>query len=158
MKRCAIMPIAAGLLLAAAGPLPAADDAKEEAIKKDRMRYEGTWQVVTLEIDGNKSDEQDARKITVVNEADGKWTLEVDGKVIARGTSEIDPTKKPNSIDLTETEGDDKGKTALGIYELGDDERKVCYAKAGMERPADFSAPAGSGRILAVLKRLKKSD
>ena len=120
------------------------------------MKYEGTWQVVSLEIDGNKTDEQDAKKITVVNEADGKWRLEVDGKVIARGTSEIDPTKKPKAIDLTETEGDDKGKTALGIYEIGDDERKVCYAKAGMERPDDFSAPAGSGRILAVLKRLKK--
>ena len=157
MKLLAVSALAAGLLLAAAAPLPAAD-AKDEAIKKDRMKYEGTWQVVSLVVDGDKSDEQDARKITVVNEADGRWTLEVDGKVIARGTSEIDPTKKPKAIDLTETEGDDKGKTALGIYELGDDERKVCYAKAGMERPADFSAPAGSGRILAVLKRVKKSD
>ena len=150
------MPLVVGLFLAAAVPLAVAGDAKDEAIKKDRMKFEGTWQVVSLEIDGNKAEEQDAKKITVVNEADGKWRLEVDGKVIARGTSEIDPTKKPKAIDLTETEGDDKGKTALGIYEVGDDERKVCYAKAGMERPDDFSAPAGSGRILAVLKRLKK--
>ena len=157
MKRHAAMPLVVGLLLAAAVPLATAGDAKDEAIKKDRMKYEGTWQVVSLEVDGNKADEQDAKKITVVNEADGKWRLEVDGKVIARGTSEIDPTKKPKAIDLTETEGDDKGTTALGIYEVGDDERKVCYAKAGMERPDDFSAPAGSGRILAVLKRrLKK--
>ncbi len=156
MIRHAAMPLVVGLLFAAAVPLAAAGDAKEEAIKKDRMKYEGTWQVVSLEIDGNKTDEQDAKKITVVNEADGKWRLEVDGKVIARGTSEIDPAKKPKAIDLTETEGDDKGTTALGIYEVGDDERKVCYAKAGMERPDEFSAPAGSGRILAVLKRLKK--
>jgi uncharacterized protein (TIGR03067 family) len=156
MRRHAAMPLVVALFLAAAVPLAAAGDAKEEAIKKDQMKYEGVWQVVSLEIDGNKTDEQDAKKITVVNEADGKWRLEVDGKVIARGTSEIDPTKKPKAIDLTGTEGDDKGKTVLGIYEIGDDERKVCYAKAGMERPDDFSAPAGSGRILAVLKRLKK--
>jgi uncharacterized protein (TIGR03067 family) len=156
MKRHAAMPLVVGLFYAAAVPLAVAGDAKEEAIKKDRMKYEGTWQVVSLEVDGNKSDEQDAKKITVVNDVDGKWRLEVDGKVIARGTSEIDPTKKPKAVDLTETEGDDKGKTALGIYEVGDDERKVCYAKPGMERPDDFSAPAGSGRILAVLKRLKK--
>ncbi len=82
------------------------------------------------------------------------WRL--GGKVIARGTSVIDPTKKPKAIDLTEKEADDTEKTALGIYEIGDDERKVCYAKAGMERPDDFSAPAGSGRLLAVLKRLLK--
>jgi uncharacterized protein (TIGR03067 family) len=150
------MPLVVALFLSAVIPLAVAGDAKDEAIKKDRMKFEGTWQVVSLDIDGNKAEEQDAKKITVVNEADGKWRLEVEGKVIARGTNEMDPTKKPKAIDLTETEGDDKGKTALGIYEIGDDERKVCYAKAGMERPDDFSAPAGSGRILAVLKRLKK--
>ena len=156
MKRHAALPIVVGLFFAAAVPLAVAGDAKEEALKKDRMKFEGAWQVVSLEIDGNKAEEQDAKKITVVNEADGKWRLEVEGKVIARGTSEIDPTKKPKAIDLTETEGDYKGKTALGIYEIGDEVRKVCYANAGMERPDDFSAPAGSGRILAVLKRLKK--
>ena len=155
MKRYAAVPLVV-LFFAAAVPLAVAGDAKDEAIKKERMKFEGAWQVVSLEIDGNKAEEQDAKKITVVNEADGKWRLEVEGKVIARGTSEIDPTKKPRAIDLTETEGDDKGKTALGIYEIGDDERKVCYAKAGMERPDGFSAPAGTGRILAVLKRLKK--
>ena len=156
MRRHAAMPLVVALFLAAAVPLAAAGDAKEEAIKKDRMKYEGVWQVVSLEIDGNKTDEQDAKKITVVNEADGKWRLEVDGKVIARGMSEIDPTMKPKAIDLTGTEGDDKGKTVLGIYEIGDGERKVCYTTAGTQRPDDFSAPAGSGHILAVLKRLKK--
>jgi hypothetical protein len=98
VKLLAVSALAAGLLFAAAAPLSAADDAKEEAIKKDRMRYEGNWQVVSLVVDGDKSDEQDARKITVVNEADGRWTLEVDGKVIARGTSEIDPRRSPRPL------------------------------------------------------------
>ena len=155
MKTHVMTPLAVVLLLAAAVPL-SAGDSNDEAVKKEREKYQGVWQVVSLEIDGHKTDEQDAKKITVVNEADGTWRLEADGKVIARGTSEIDPTKKPKVIDLTETEGDDKGKTALGIYELRDDERKVCYAAPDKERPDDFSAPAGSGRILAVLKRLKK--
>ncbi len=68
------MPFVVALFFAAAVPLAVAGDAKEEAIKKDRMKFEGTWQVVLLEIDGNKAEEQDAKKITVVNEADGKWT------------------------------------------------------------------------------------
>ena len=154
MKRPAFLALGVGLLFAA-GPL-LGGDGKDEAVKKDRKRYEGTWQVISLEVDGNKSGEEDAKKITVINEADGKWTIEAEGKVIARGTSEIDPTKKPKAVDLTVTEGDGKGQTALGIYEFKDDTRKVCLAPAGKERPTEFSSKAGSGHILALLKRVKK--
>jgi uncharacterized protein (TIGR03067 family) len=155
MRLFALLALGVGLLFVG-GPLLAADNAKDEAIKKDRKKYEGTWQVISLEIDGNQSAEEDAKKITVVNEADGKWTIEVEGKVVARGTSEIDPTRTPRTVDLTITEGEGNGKTALAIYEFGEDTRKVCLAPAGKERPAAFAAPAGSGHILAVLKRVKK--
>jgi uncharacterized protein (TIGR03067 family) len=155
MKKYTLLALGVGLLLTVTGTLTAGDP-KEEAIKKDRKRYEGTWQVISLEVDGNKAGEEDAKKITVINEADGKWAIEVDGKVVAKGTSEIDPTKKPRTVDLTMTEGDDKDKTALGIYEFSDDTRKVCLAQAGKDRPTAFAAPAGSGHILAVLKRVKK--
>jgi uncharacterized protein (TIGR03067 family) len=143
------------LLFVVTGLTAAADD-KDKAIKEDRKKYEGTWQVVSLEVNGNKSAEEDAKKITVVNEADGKWAIEVEGKVVARGTSEIDPTKKPKTVDLTMTEGEDKGKTSLGIYEFGEDSRKVCLAPAGKARPAEFSSTAANGHVLAVLKRMKK--
>ena len=136
--------------------LTAAADDKEKAIKEDRKKYEGTWQVVSLEVDGNKAADEDAKKITVVNEADGKWAIEVEGKIIARGTSQIDPTKKPRAADLTVTEGDGKGQTVLGIYEFADDTRKVCLAPAGKARPAEFSSTAANGHVLAVLKRMKK--
>jgi uncharacterized protein (TIGR03067 family) len=155
MRPHALPAVTIGLLLTLAAA-PAADDAKDEAVKKERKRYEGTWQVVALEVDGNKAAEEDARKITVTNGADGAWAIESEGKVVARGTSTLDPTKKPKAIDLTVTEGDSKGQTDLGIYELGDDTRKVCLAPAGKERPTEFSSPAGSGQILAVLKRVKK--
>ena len=155
MRRYTHVAVGVGLLLAVASALTAGD-AKEEAIKKDRKRYEGTWQVISLEVDGNKASEEDARKVTVINEADGKWAIEGEGKVVAKGTSEIDPTKKPRAVDLTMTEGDDKGKTFPGIYEFGDDTRTVCLASAGKDRPTEFAAPAGSGHILAVLKRVKK--
>jgi uncharacterized protein (TIGR03067 family) len=143
-------------LLFAVTAVAFAADAKDEAVKKDRKRFEGTWQVVSLTVDGNKAAEGDAKKISVVNEADGKWAIEVDGKVAARGTSKIDPTKKPRAVDLTVTEGDSKGKTALGIYQFEADTRTVCYAQPGKERPAEFSSTVVSGHILVVLKRLKK--
>jgi uncharacterized protein (TIGR03067 family) len=156
MRRLALVPLGVGLVFVGVGALLAADEAKDEAIKKDRKKYEGTWQVVSLEVDGNKAAEEDAQKITVINEADGKWAIEVEGKVVARGTSVIDPTKKPRTVDLTATEGESSGKTALGIYEFGDDTRTVCLAQVGKERPTEFAAPSGSGHILAVLRRVKK--
>jgi uncharacterized protein (TIGR03067 family) len=155
MRRHALLALGVGLLVVG-GPLLAGGDARDEAVKKDRKRYEGTWQIVSLEVDGNQAAEEDARKITVTNVADGKWAIEVGGKVVARGTSEIDPMKKPKEVDLTVTEGESSGKTALGIYRFGEDTRTVCLAQPGKDRPAEFAAPAGSGHVLAVLKRLTK--
>jgi uncharacterized protein (TIGR03067 family) len=144
------------LLVAACAVTALAADSAEEAIKKDRKLYQGTWQVVSLEVDGNKAPEADAKKIKVINESDGKWAIEVDGVVVGRGTSRIDPAKKPKTIDLTGTEGEGKGKTSLGIYELKKDRRKVCFAQADRERPTEFASTAGSGHILVILERVKK--
>ncbi len=127
----------------------------DDAIEKDRQLYAGTWQISSLEVNGNKVSEEDAKKITVINKEDGTWTLEVEGKVVGRGTSKIDPTKKPKTIDLTETDGEQKGQTALGIYEVEKDSRKVCVAELGKDRPSEFSSKAGSNHILAVFKRVK---
>jgi uncharacterized protein (TIGR03067 family) len=136
--------------------LRADDDAKEKAIKKDRKLYEGTWRVVSLIVDGNEVPEDDAKKITVVNGADGSWSIQLDGNEVSKGTSTIDPTKKPKTIDLANVEGADAGKTALGIYEIDKDSRKVCYAKPDAERPTEFSSKTGSGLILVTLKREKQ--
>src|SRR5262249_3323174 len=97
----------------------AGDTAKDKAIKKDRELYVGKWTVVALEINGNKSNEEDARKITVVNGVDGTWSIQVSGNDIANGTSTIDPTKKPKTINFTPTVGLEAGKEYLGIYEIG---------------------------------------
>jgi len=155
MKSSILVILTIGSLLTAIGIRASTEDEKQTAIKKDRKQYEGKWRVVLLEINGNKSTEEDAKKITVANKTDGTWILEVDGKKITEGTSEIDPTRKPKTIDFMETEGDNKGRIVLGIYELGDDTRKLCYAQPGKDRPAEFSAPADSGHTLVVFKREK---
>lgn len=156
MQRLARAVLGIGLLGVLVAPLLAGGDAKDDAIKSDRKKYEGTWQVMSLEVDGNISSEEDAKKFTVTNEADGRWTLEKEGEVVARGTSEIDPTKVPRTIDFVVIDNDGSTKKALGIYELGDDTRKVCLVEEGRPRPNDFSASAGTERIYAVLKRVKK--
>ena len=142
------------VFVTAAGLLAAGD--KDEAVKKDRKAYQGTWQATRVVADGNELKPEDVQRITVVNEPDGKWQLLADGKEVDRGTHTIDPAKKPRTIDMVVTEGGNKGKTYLGIYELSGDTRKVCYGDSGKDRPTEFESTAGSGRILAEFKRVKK--
>jgi hypothetical protein len=56
-----------GFCLAAVGTGLFGDDVLDDAVKKERKLIEGTWQVLTVEINGNKLMESDARKFTAVN-------------------------------------------------------------------------------------------
>jgi uncharacterized protein (TIGR03067 family) len=131
------------------------DQAKKEAVRQDRKKYEGTWRVVSLTIDGNQAADEDARKITVINHAE-TWIVLVDGKEVVRGTRTIDPTKKPKTIDFTPSEGDSKGKLFLGIYDIGESTRKLCFAPPGKDRPPEFASKLGLEHFLVVFEREQK--
>ena len=146
---------ALGLALIAVAAIATADDAKDEAIKKDRKLIEGTWRVVALEVDGNKSPDEDAKKIAVVNGPDGTWTLFSDGKEVGKGTNSFDPTKTPKTIDFTQTEGEGKGNSFLGVYELGANTRKLCFAPPGKDRPREFISMPGTDHILVTFERVR---
>jgi uncharacterized protein (TIGR03067 family) len=130
-----------------------ADDAKDEAIKKDRKQIQGNWRIIGLEINGNKAKEEDARKLMVINGDDGTWKLMSEGKEVCRGTSTIDPTAKPKQLDFEITEGSGAGNQYHAIYELGDKKRKMCFASKSKERPTDFISATGSEIILVYFER-----
>jgi uncharacterized protein (TIGR03067 family) len=130
-----------------------ADDAKDKAIKKDRQQIAGTWRVVALEVNGNKAAEEDAKKLSVVNGSDGTWSLRSEGNEISQGTSVFDPSKAPKTIDFTPADGAGKGEQYLGIYELGEKRRKLCFAPAGKSRPTAFSSAPGSEHVLVTFER-----
>ena len=132
-----------------------ADDKQAAAIQKDRNLIAGTWQIEVLEINGNRSAGEDVQQLTVVNGADGTWSLRSDGNEIARGTTSIDPSQNVKTIDIQPTSGQDQGKTYRGIYELGKTTRKLCFAPAGKDRPADFTTNAENQHIFVKFKRLK---
>src|SRR5271165_31407 len=89
------------------------DNAKDEAIKKERKMFVGTWRVISLEVNGNKAKEEDFKKMKVVNGLDGTWSLQVEGRDVWKGTSQINPSKKPKTIDFTPSEGEDKDRKFL---------------------------------------------
>jgi uncharacterized protein (TIGR03067 family) len=143
-----MMVLMSGLLIAAAGP-------QDDAAKKELKTFQGTWVLVSAQRDGKKESDEKAIKLIIT---DNKYSLTQESSAVIghRGTFLLDPAKKPKATDVTVTEGPDKGKTFLGIYELSSDDYKVCFAPASKERPTEFSSKPGSGNLLQVWKREKK--
>lgn len=131
-------------------------DAKDEAIKKDRKQLEGIWRVVDLKINGNQGGDDASRKISVVIGPDGAWSLRLEDKEVGKGTSTIDPSKSPKTIELTPTEGEDKDKQSPGIYEINENTFKVCIGPPERDRPTEFNSIAGYEHLLVTLEREKK--
>ena len=144
MKRYALLALAAGLLVAAAP-----DDAKNDLKKLD-----GTWVLASGENDGKKISADTLKTGQLTIDGD-KHTVKV-GDTTYKGTHKLDPTAKPKTIDITPTNGDNKGKTSLGIYDLDGDTLKICWAPAGKDRPTEFKSADGSGVFLAVHKKAKE--
>jgi len=128
----------------------------EETVAKELQAFKGTWRLSSKEENGKKFSEEVIKDIIGTGDGLGKFSVRRGDKVIGEATVKLDPTKKPKRVDVSFTEGQHKGQTLLGIYEIDSDAFRVCVARPGDERPAEFSAKAGSGRILIGYKREKK--
>jgi len=134
--------------------LASADDGSGEALRADRQRIQGRWQVVELTVDGRTTPAEDVRKLMVVNGVDGSWRLLSDGSEISRGESTFDPAAGPKTIDFTPTAGAGSGERYEGIYELDDTTRRLCFSTAGQQRPMKFASEPGSQQILVRFERI----
>jgi len=134
----------------------AADDANEEAVAKDLRAFKGTWRLSSKEVDGKKFSEEEIKDVIATNDGSGTFSVRRGDKTIGAGAVKLDPTTNPKAVDITYTEGEHKGKTVLGIYEIEGDTFRVCCARPRDARPAEFCAKAGSGRALVVYQREKK--
>lgn len=148
MRRHVLVVLTVGLLLGAGY-------AQEDAAKKELEKFQGTWTYLSLEEDGKQMPQEDIKNMTVTFTGD-KVMLRQGSQLIRAGTQKIDPTKKPKTVDVTYTEGEAKGMTRLGIYELTDDTARVCFSTTGKDRPTEFKTSSGSNRYLIMIKREKK--
>jgi uncharacterized protein (TIGR03067 family) len=151
IMRCAI-----SFALGFAGCVNVALAVGDDPVEKERKLYQGTWRVTAFVLDGKEVAEEGFKKLTFINKADGSWSVMSEGKEISSGKSDIDPTKKPKTIDFLPTLGVFSGNEYLGIYELAKDTRQICFADKAKGRPTEFSAPAGSGHFLIKFERVKK--
>jgi uncharacterized protein (TIGR03067 family) len=136
-------------------PMAQASPTKEASQKAEMTRLQGEWSMVMGERGGQKL--PDAIVSTGRRVAKGNnLTVTVGGQTFMKATFTVNPSKKPKSIDYMITEGPDKGKKQLGIYELNSDTVRFCFSTPGKDRPAQFSTSAEDGRTLSTWKRLKK--
>jgi uncharacterized protein (TIGR03067 family) len=130
-------------------------DVKEALIEVGRKELAGTWQALSYALDGTKASDEDMKKIKLTIDAEGNAAALQDGKVFIAGKTKVDPTASPMTIDTTYTEGDIKGKTALGIYKIEDDVLTICRGGPDQARPTEFASKAGSGHTLMTYRREK---
>jgi uncharacterized protein (TIGR03067 family) len=130
----------------------AADD--KDAVKKELAKFQGTWIFESIEIEGEKAPPESLKGSKLIIK-DDTFSVKA-GDVTYKGTFKIDPTKKLKEIDVTFTDGPDKGTTMLGIYELDDETYRPCFKMNGKDRPTEFTGKKDSGQGLEVLKKEKK--
>jgi uncharacterized protein (TIGR03067 family) len=147
--------IAAGSFLLAAG-LAAAQGTNEGAAGKDGKQLVGTWQAATIVVDGREAPAAVVKDVRLVLDAEGKFQFQnASKKVRAAGTVKIDPSARPRTMDFTYTEGELKGHTTPGIYELDGDTLRICTAAQGKARPTEFASKPGSHLALVTYQREK---
>jgi uncharacterized protein (TIGR03067 family) len=120
---------------------------------KDGDTLQGTWLPSTAEV-GGKMLPDEVRKTIKLVVKDDKYTVTV-GKAVDRGTLKLNPSAKPKEMDITGTEGPNKGKTILAIYERDGDTLRICYDLSGKGRPTEFKTKEGTQRFLVTYKREK---
>lgn len=120
----------------------------------DHSRMQGMWFPTTAEFAGNPYPEQ-IRKSISLEIKDSNYTVTI-GEVKDIGTVKLNSAASPREIDITGTEGPNKGRTILAIYEFDGEGLKICYDLSGKARPKEFKTQAGSPMFLVVYGRERK--
>ena len=112
----------------------------------------GVWKPVTGELGGTKLPDTVAQSITLtltaatyestIGGADGQTLRDI-------GTYKLDEQANPKRITITSSEGPNKGKTQLAIFEMTDDGLlRICYDLTGNEFPKEFKSEPGTQLFL----------
>ncbi|HEX4589144.1 MAG TPA: TIGR03067 domain-containing protein [Gemmataceae bacterium] len=130
-------------------PVGKADD---KTTSKATKMLEGKWQMTEGVVGGRPFPPAVAKGITLTI-ADGKYFVMAENK--DEGTVKYFPDASPKALEITGTDGPNKGKTFPAIYKLDGDTLTVCYDLSGKARPTEFKSKPGTALFLATYKKTK---
>ena len=112
---------------------------------------EGTWQIESAELAGEKMPDLVAHKIDVELAA-GAYIVRFGGEVADRGTYEIGTHPGGTAITLKGVVGTNAGRTIPAVYRVVDGLLEICYGLDGVV-PATFASHPGTAHFLARYRR-----
>src|SRR5580704_2766839 len=117
--RIALVTLLCTLGLSAFGGSRARADEKKD-VEKELKKFQGTWTFESVEAGGKKLPADQFRGMTVTFEGD-KYSVRAGGNVVEAAALKLDPSKTPKALDSTVTEGPNKGRVYLAVYEISGD-------------------------------------
>jgi uncharacterized protein (TIGR03067 family) len=123
-------------------------------VGKELRKFQGSWTFESVETGGKEVPIAGFEGMTVTFEGD-RFTVRKGDEVIQVATQKLDPARSPEALDVTVTEGPNKGAVMPGIYEISGDTLRVCFDPEGKKRPTEFKGGPGS-QTLVVHKRVMK--
>ncbi|HTN76917.1 MAG TPA: TIGR03067 domain-containing protein [Pirellulaceae bacterium] len=157
MQRTLLMALLAISLtaLAQAEEQGAASDVKPKA-PAETYSQEGVWKPIAAVLGGVRLPDEAVQAITLKITGDN-YEVTIAGageQETDKGTCTLDTTTVPKRMTIKGTDGPNRGKTFLAIYEMKDAvSMRVCYDLSGKEFPTEFKAPKGTQRYLAGYRR-----
>src|SRR5947208_4537580 len=95
-------------------------------LEKEIRKFQGAWTFESSETGSKELPTGELKGLILTFEGD-KHTVKKGDEVIQVGTQKLDPSKSPKTIDVTVTEGVNKGTVMLGIYEIDGGTLKACF-------------------------------
>jgi uncharacterized protein (TIGR03067 family) len=115
-----------------------AADANEEAAK-EFARLKGTWDIVSIEENGEKAKSNSASSVIKGHAFTDNKPKDAESRC-SMYTIVIDPTSSPKRLTATITGGGLKGEKVLGIYKLSGDSLTVVWKAGGKDYSTTFES------------------
>jgi uncharacterized protein (TIGR03067 family) len=110
---------------------------------------QGTWTMTST--NGEDVTASGQQVVTIIT--NNRYEQTVNGQLSERGTFKIDESKKPMTVDVTITEGENAGRSQVGVFQVSGKTLTVKLAVVGSAvRPTDFTPADGFITLIMVKK------